>query len=174
MGGCREAVERGDLGFVLFDVVAERGYDLLGVLRGLLRRSREEHAVAGDHVDHLLAGLVDLIKSWRGPGCPPAARRLPLPTWQRRPAAVSRGLNITCLSARRWARIYSRNFSILAGLRTIWSRILLPDNGDTSLGRRRDASDTFSTLIFFVLLEWQRRLASDPGIQTSGGTPLPL
>ncbi len=55
-----EKLERGDLGFVLFDVVAERSDDLLGVLRRLLRRAGEEHAVAGDHVDHLLAGLMDL------------------------------------------------------------------------------------------------------------------
>ena len=55
-----EKLERGDLGFVLFDVVAERFDDLLGVLRRLLRRAGEEHAVAGDHVDHLLAGLMDL------------------------------------------------------------------------------------------------------------------
>ena len=55
-----EKLERGDLGFVLFDVVAKRCDDLLGVLRCLLRRAGEEHAVAGDHVDHLLAGLMDL------------------------------------------------------------------------------------------------------------------
>ena len=35
-----EKLERGDLGFVLFDVVAERCDDLLGVLRRLLRRRR--------------------------------------------------------------------------------------------------------------------------------------
>ena len=55
-----EQLERGDLGFVLFDVVAERGNDLFRVLGRLLRRTGKEHAVAGDDIDDLLAGLMDL------------------------------------------------------------------------------------------------------------------
>ena len=51
-------LERGDLGFVLFDVFAKRADDLLGVLRGAATAG-VEHAVAGDDVDGLLAGLLD-------------------------------------------------------------------------------------------------------------------
>ena len=54
-----ENLQRGDLGFVLFDVVAKGLGHLLGVLRGLLRCTGEEHAVAGDYVNDLLAGLMD-------------------------------------------------------------------------------------------------------------------
>ncbi len=59
IGPAVEELERGDLGFVLLDVVAERFGHLLGVLRRLLGRAGEEHAVARDHVDNLLAGLMD-------------------------------------------------------------------------------------------------------------------
>lgn len=71
IGAAVEQLERGDFGFMLFDVVAERSDDLLGVLRGLLRRAGEEHAVPRDHVDHLLAGLMDLDQelAQRGIAC---------------------------------------------------------------------------------------------------------
>ena len=64
-----ENLERGDLGFVLFDVVAERSDDLLGVLRRLLRRRRRRARGRG-MITSIICSLACwiLIRSWRSAG----------------------------------------------------------------------------------------------------------
>src|SRR5262249_21076805 len=63
-----EKLERGDLGFVLFNVVAERLGYLLSVLRRLLCGAGEKHAVAGGTSITCSLGWWTLIKSWRSAG----------------------------------------------------------------------------------------------------------
>ena len=59
VGTTVEKLERCNLGSVLFEIVAKRFSDLLGVLRRLLGGAGKKHAIAGDHVDHLLARLLN-------------------------------------------------------------------------------------------------------------------
>jgi len=126
--------------------------NLLGVLRRLLRCAGEEHAVAGDHVDHLFAGLVDLDQEL-------AQRRI---ARQRRDSFLCQSgsgvpplflgrLQITrTIGASMGSDILPELFHTGGAADDVVEGFFLPD-GEAFLGRRRDASATLDTLGFTLL-----------------------